>query len=92
VRLSASGTGEPATVNEATIIKTIELPYGQEWALYADANVIVLSPCLDNDGRRRAIDEVCAHWRQTIPRPFGAQQISDSATTQPLASLSAVAE
>jgi hypothetical protein len=91
VRLSASGTGEPATVNEATIIKTIELPFGQEWALYADANVIVLSPCLDGEG---------GAGRSTRSAPTGARRSPgrsarsdpDSASTQPLASVSAAAE
>ena len=57
--------GEPHAVNEATIIKTLDLPHGADWALYADANLIVLSPRLDACGRDRALDEVCAHWRET---------------------------
>lgn len=50
---------------EKTIIKTLELPFGQEWLWYPDANVVVLSPCLDEQGRQRALSEVQAYWRRS---------------------------
>lgn len=52
-------------MNEATIIKTLDLPPGQDWILYSDANVIVLASRLDPCERDRALDEVCAHWRRS---------------------------
>jgi hypothetical protein len=51
-------------VNEKTKIETMPLPFGQEWELFADANVIVLSPELDARGRQRALDEIQSHWRR----------------------------
>lgn len=72
-------------MNEATIIKTLDLPGGQRWELYADANVIALAPGLTDCERDQALDEVCAHWRQsTFPPEWGGVS---AGTTQPLASL-----
>lgn len=50
---------------EKTVIKTLELPYGQDWLWYPDANVVVLAPHLDACGRERALSEVQAHWRRS---------------------------
>jgi len=55
-------------VNEETIIRTMPLPHGQLWALHCDANVIVLSPCLDAAGREAAITELQAQWRRSALR------------------------
>lgn len=70
-------------MNEKTLIKTVSLPFGQDWALYSDANVVALSPRLDEAGRERALSEVADHWRRSCLRIVGAD---DEATrvTQPL--------
>lgn len=71
-------------MNEATIIKTLVLPAGQRWALYADANIIALSPDLNLCERAQALDEVCAHWRRSTPRFVPDDEPT---VTRPLASL-----
>lgn len=48
-----------------TKIETMPLPHNQDWAWYADANVIALSSALDAYGRERALDEVQTQWRHT---------------------------
>jgi hypothetical protein len=55
-------------VNEETLIKTMELPNGQTWAWYADANIVALSPELDEAGREAAISAVQDHWRRSCLR------------------------
>jgi hypothetical protein len=55
-------------VNEATLIKTLDLPFGQEFVIYADANILALSPRLDREGRERALDEACREWRRETLR------------------------
>jgi hypothetical protein len=55
-------------VNEDTLVKTMELPYGQDWAWFADANVVVLSPHLCDVQRDRALREVQEHWRRSCLR------------------------
>jgi polyphosphate kinase 2 (PPK2 family) len=55
-------------MNEDTLIRTMPLPHGQLWAYHADANVIVLSPCLDAAGREAAITELQAQWRRSALR------------------------
>lgn len=65
-------------MNEDTIIKTLELPHGEEWAWFADANLVVLSPRLDAAGRERALTEVQAHWRRRCLR------VVEDAATEPL--------
>lgn len=55
-------------MNEDTLVKTMPLPYGQEWLWIADANMVILSPCLDEVGRERALCEVSAHWRRSCLR------------------------
>lgn len=52
-------------MTEKTIIHTMELPYGQEWLWYPEANMVALSPCLDAAGRERALSEVQAYWRRS---------------------------
>jgi hypothetical protein len=52
-------------LNEDTLVKTLALPFGEKWAWYADANVIVLSPCLDQAGREAALCELQAKWRRS---------------------------
>jgi hypothetical protein len=76
-------------MNEDTLIKTMPLPHGQTWALFADANVIVLSPCLDEDGREQALNDVQAHWRRSGLRIIheADDEPNVAAKTQPLASL-----
>lgn len=49
---------------EETIIKTMDLPEGDDWVLYPDLNVIVLASRLDCAGRVRAIDEIQREWRR----------------------------
>lgn len=70
-------------MNEDTLIKTMALPHGRLWEWYADANIIVLSPCLDEQGRESALNELQAQWRRSGLRvvrdgPIGA--VPDDAT------------
>jgi hypothetical protein len=55
-------------LNEDTLVKTLALPFGEKWAWYADANVIVLSPCLDQSGIR-VLDGGGETAAQTVPVP-----------------------
>lgn len=52
-------------MNEKTKIETMQLPFGQPWAWYADLNVVALSSTLDERGRQRALDELQDQWRRT---------------------------
>lgn len=52
-------------MNEETIVKILPLPHGQDWAWHADANVVVLSHCLDDAGREAAISDFQAQWRRS---------------------------
>lgn len=56
---------------EDTIIKTMDLPEGEDWALYPDLNVIVLASRLDCAGRVRAIEAILLQWRRQHLRPAG---------------------
>lgn len=75
-------TGSPPDVSEhvteKTLIKTMELPYGQAWAWFADANVVGLSATLNDEERENALSEVQAHWRRAcltvVPDNAVAQQ------------------
>lgn len=49
---------------ETMVIKTLELPYGQDWLPYPDANVIALAPHLDETARERALCEARAYLRR----------------------------
>lgn len=55
-------------MNEKTVVTTMELPHGQEWAWFADANVVALARSLDEAGRQRALTEVQKHWRRSCLR------------------------
>lgn len=69
-------------MNEETLVKTMELPRGQDWEWYGDLNMIVLAPHLCPEGRDRAISEVQKHWRRSCLRV-----VDEVNVTQPLASL-----
>lgn len=69
-------------MNEKTLIKTLELPHGQNWAWYGDANIVVLSPCLDAEGREQALSELQDHWRRKCLRVVGLDD--EAQPTQPL--------
>lgn len=56
---------------EETIVKVLDLAEGRDWRWYADANIVVLSSRLDEDGRRRALDELQGHWRRSCLRLVG---------------------
>lgn len=51
-------------MQEDTIIKTLDLPEGREWAWFADANILCLSPALCPEGRMRAVREAQDWWRR----------------------------
>lgn len=56
-------------MNEETLIRTVELPYGQDWLWYGDANILCLSPRLHTEAdRQAAITEAVAHWRRNLIR------------------------
>lgn len=42
-------------MNEHTLIRTVQLPAGQRWTWYRDANVVGISADLCPAGRREAI-------------------------------------
>lgn len=71
-------------MNEETIVKTLELPPGQLWEWYGDANVVALSPCLDAAGREVALDEVQRHWRRSCLRVYSGQPTQPTQPTLPL--------
>lgn len=74
-------------MNEDTLIKTMPLPGDQKWAWYADANIVALSPCLDDEGRERAISEVQAYWRRSCIRVVPNAPPKDLMGTRLLAGL-----
>ena len=67
-------------MSEQTLIKTLDLPCGQDWAWYADANIVGLGRHLDAEGRERALNEVQDHWRRSCLRVVGG----DDEPTRPL--------
>jgi len=71
-------------VNEDTLLLTRPLPYGQEWAWHADANIVVLAPHLCPEERERALTEVQAHWRRSCLRVVGADDEASQAPTVPM--------
>jgi hypothetical protein len=46
---------KPADVNEETRVFLMDLPAGQHWARYDDANLIVLAAHLDKSGQDLAL-------------------------------------
>ena len=48
-------------------IVTMALPYDQEWLWYPELNIVALAPHLDVEGRERALDELQAQWRASLP-------------------------
>lgn len=71
-------------MNEETLVKTVPLPFGRTWEWYGDANVVVLSPDLDAEGRDRALDEVQAFWRRSCLRVVGGDGPAAVQSTQPM--------
>lgn len=61
----ASGQPPPSIEFEHTIVKTLDLPLGQPWAWYADANVVGLARGLSQQQREDALTEAQAHWRRS---------------------------
>ena len=55
-------------MGEKTLIKTMELPPGQHWIWFDDANVIAVSDSLDEAGWRRAVDAAEAHAKLQRPQ------------------------
>jgi hypothetical protein len=50
--------------SEETVVLIGWSPYGRNWTWHPEANVLVLSPCLSEAGRERAISELQDHWRK----------------------------
>ena len=59
-------------MTEKTLIKTLDLPLGQDWEWFGDANIVGLSRHLDAAGRERALNEVQDHWRRSCLRIVGS--------------------
>lgn len=55
-------------MNEETLVITVDLPPGQDWAWYADLNIVGLSSHLCTGGRERALFELQAAWRRRFVR------------------------
>lgn len=62
-------------VNEETLIVTVDLPSGRDWAWFADCNTVGLGAHLDAAGRERALTELQDEWRRAfvrvVPDPVG---------------------
>lgn len=53
---------------EKTVVHTLDLPEGTDWVWFSDANMVGLSRRLDEEGRQRALRELCAKWRSSFIR------------------------
>lgn len=67
-------------------IVTMALPYDQEALWHPSLNIVALAPHLDAAGRERALDELLAQWRASLPpvaldAPVGAFAKSLSAVS-----------
>jgi hypothetical protein len=51
-------TAAKADPSEETIVRTLDLPEGQEYLVFADANVVGLSSRLDEDRRREVLHDL----------------------------------
>lgn len=49
---------------EETVFRSLPLPDGMEFAVHADANVVVLSDKLDCAGKLRVLEEIQKQWRR----------------------------
>lgn len=67
-------------MNEETIVRTMALPYGQDWLWIGDANVVVLASHLCPEGRDRALCEVSAFWRRSCLRVIDGEASVGPAT------------
>lgn len=65
-------------MNEQTVVKTMALPFGQKWLYHADANVLVLSEALDEQGREDALSDMQAAWRRSGMRVVTAERPAHS--------------
>lgn len=54
-------------VDEKTLVKTMELPAGQDWEWFSDANIIAVSSHLDLCGRARAMAEAVRFSQRREP-------------------------
>lgn len=52
-------------MGEKTKIVTMKLKVGQDWAWFADLNVVALAEHLCAEGRERALSELQIHWRRS---------------------------
>lgn len=50
-------TASKAEADEQTIVRTLDLPEGQDYVLYRDMNIVAVSSRLDEAGRERALTE-----------------------------------
>lgn len=74
-------------MNEDTLVVTLDLPFGQSWAWYPDANMVALKPGMCPEQQEQALSEVQAHWRRSIIRVVHEPSM---VATQPLTTLSHV--
>lgn len=62
---------------EDTVIVTLALPRGQDFAWFASENVVGLGSHLDEQGRMQALDDLQAYWRRqcmrVVPDPRPAE-------------------
>lgn len=54
-------------MNDRTIVRTVRLPAGKDFHWFNDLNLLALSDRLDAAGRRRAVDQLQAQWRASLP-------------------------
>lgn len=56
---------------ERTVVVTIPLAEGRDWAWLGDCNVLALSDRLDEAGRQRALVQVGVAWRRSFLHVVG---------------------
>jgi hypothetical protein len=53
---------------EETIILTLKLREGEDWAFFPDCNTVALSSRLDPEERQAALDRFQTEWRRSMIR------------------------
>lgn len=51
-------------MTEKTIVRVLDLPEGQDWVWYPEANVVGVSSRLCAEEHARVLDELHAQWRR----------------------------
>lgn len=79
--LSATTAEAQPQADARTVIRTLDLPEGQDYALFPDANVVGLSSRLDDAGRERAFmgpDDALRRLREAIDKLDSDEEFHDA--------------